>query len=156
MLALPAEASRLAERLFHQWRGVDEHLDVGAAFASQQAGHALEPGFHDVVIVAALGVAGDRPATWICQCRQRIGLWRIVHAQHDDGAGVGPHAERMPAPFGRRRHPGHVAVTALLQELVEPFGDGRADGRRRRHAHRIEARSARLRQHQVFETFVHG
>ena len=47
-------------------------------------------------------------------------------------------------------------MTTLLEELVEAFGDSRADGRRRRHAHHVEARSARFRQHQVFETFVHG
>ena len=122
----------------------------------QHAGHALEPGFHDVMVVAALGVAGDRPAARLCQRRQRIVLRRVVHAEHDDRARVRPHAERMPAALGRGGHPGHVAVPALPQELLEPLGDGRADGGRRRHAGRIEARSARFRQHQLFETFVHG
>ena len=45
VLALPAEPRRLAQRLFHQRRGVDEHLDLGAALARQAPATRLSPDF---------------------------------------------------------------------------------------------------------------
>ena len=69
VLALPAQPRRLAQRLFHQRRRVDEDLDVGAAGAGKAAGDALEAGADDVVIVLALGIAGDGAAAGLRQDR---------------------------------------------------------------------------------------
>ena len=37
VLALPAEAGRFGQRLFHHRRGVDEHFDVAAGVVDQPA-----------------------------------------------------------------------------------------------------------------------
>ena len=54
VLALPAEARRLPQRLLHQRRGVDEHLHVGAAQPRQPAGDALQAGADHVMVVASI------------------------------------------------------------------------------------------------------
>ena len=63
MLSLPSQARRLAERLFHDRRGVHEHFD----FATRQpinepASQALKALLYDFVVVAVLRVDGDRCA----------------------------------------------------------------------------------------------
>ncbi len=60
VLALPAEARRLRQRLFHHRGGVDEDLDVGPALGGEQPGDALELALDDVVIVAPARIERNR------------------------------------------------------------------------------------------------
>jgi len=50
----------------------------------------------------------------------------------------------VPPSLRRRRHPFHVAVPALLQEIGEPLACSRVDRFWGRHARGIEARGARF------------
>ena len=110
LVCLPCQPSPAAsrQRLLHQRRGVDEDLDVGAAGAGKAAGDALEAGAHDVVVVLALGVAGDGAAAGLRQDRQRVAGRRVVHAQHDDRA-------RLRATWltGCRRRSAVVAIHSM-------------------------------------------
>ena len=59
MFALPTEAGGLGERLLHDGRGVDEHLDVLPRPAREFSRDRFQFAFDDVVVVRALGVDGD-------------------------------------------------------------------------------------------------
>ena len=60
VLALPADAGGRGERLFHQRRGIDEHLDVGAGPRRKAGGDLLQLALDQVVIVAVAGIDRDR------------------------------------------------------------------------------------------------
>ena len=59
MLALPADAGRLGERLFHHRRGVDEHLELGRRLLDDEARQRLQRLLDRLVIVAALRIDRD-------------------------------------------------------------------------------------------------
>ena len=78
MLSLPSQASRLAERFFHNRRGVHEHFD----FATRQpinepASQALKALLYDFVVVAVLGVDGDGCAVLSNERLQRVRIRSI-------------------------------------------------------------------------------
>ena len=56
MLALPADPSRLGQRLFHDRRGIHEHFNIRTAPGRKIARHGLELALDDAVIVEPLGV----------------------------------------------------------------------------------------------------
>ena len=62
---------------------------------------------------------------------------------------------RVPAALGRRRHPVHVAVPAVLQEIGEPLAGPGIDRGRRGDARGIEARGACFGQYEVLEVCGH-
>ena len=72
VLALPAEAGRRGERLFHHRRGVDEHLDVAAGLHGEPARERFQSRLDDVVIIVALGIDRDRAAIAPLQDRERV------------------------------------------------------------------------------------
>ena len=116
MLALPSEAGGLSERLLHQRRGVDEDFHLHATRVGQRPGNALQPGLHDVMIVATLGVAGDDALRGVIEQGKRIAVGPIVLAEHDDGAHVFPQRPRVDAAVRVRGHPVHVAVAPVRKE----------------------------------------
>ena len=86
VLALPADAGALRQRLFHQRRGIDEHFDVSATLAREPLRELLQFAFDDIVIVAPRRVSGNEAAALLLQQRDRI-----------IGAGVAlPHKDRAP------------------------------------------------------------
>ena len=146
VLALPAEAGRLCQRLLHHRRGIDEDFDVAAGVLDQPASKRLQPRLDHIVVVVALRIDRDGAAQALLQDRERIVLRTVIDAEHDDRARVFPQCARIAAAVGVSRHPIHVAVDAVGQELPQPLG-------RVRHcvgprdAERVEARGAgRLRQ----------
>ncbi len=150
VLALPAEAGLLGERLLHHRGGVDEHFHVdrrvdrllAARFRRQPARHRLEPRLDDLVIVDALRIDRDRAVRPLAQDRQRVGVGPVVHAEHDDGAHLRPQRARIAAPCRGRFHPLHVAVAAVGQELAQPV-ERKRDGIGTGHADDVEALRAR-------------
>src|SRR4029079_2838062 len=62
VLALPAKAGRLRERLFHDCRRVDEHLDVAAGLVREPARDGFQPRLDDLVIIVAAGIDRNRAA----------------------------------------------------------------------------------------------
>ncbi len=59
MLALPAKPGSRSQRLFHDGRCIDEHLDVLPGAGGKAACHMLELALDDVVIVAVLRIDRD-------------------------------------------------------------------------------------------------
>ena len=53
VLSLPAKAGLGGERLLHNGRSVDEHLDVAAGIGDEPARKVLQSGFDQLVIVVA-------------------------------------------------------------------------------------------------------
>ena len=130
VLALPAEAGALGQRLFQQGRGVDEHLQLAAEPALQPAGQRLQPALDQLVVVVALGVDADRRPVALSQHRQRVVVGAVVHPQHDRRAGVGPHGLGVgPARRGFGQ-PAHLAVPARIDEFGEPSAGGPSVGDR--------------------------
>ncbi len=134
VLALPAEAGRLGQGLFHQGRGVDEHLDLAAEPGGHPAAELLQPALDQLVIVVALGIDGDRRPIPLRQDLQRIAVGAIAEAEHHGRARVRPHPLRVAAAPQRLLHPVHGPVAAGPDEL------GQARARRPRRLHRGEAR----------------
>ena len=62
VLALPAEAGLLRQRLLHDGGGVDEHLHIAARLRDQPARQRLQLRLDDLVIVGALRIDGDGAA----------------------------------------------------------------------------------------------
>src|SRR3569623_3411945 len=73
MFALPAEASRLGQRLFELRRGIAEHLEIAASLRGQPAAERFQRLLDRLVIVAALRI--DRAAAMVRLLRKRA---RIV------------------------------------------------------------------------------
>ena len=72
VLALPAEAGRLRQRLLHQRRRVDEDLHVAMRRRDQPARQRLQALLDHVVIIVALRIDRDRAARALFQDRERI------------------------------------------------------------------------------------
>jgi hypothetical protein len=75
--------------------------------------------------------------------RPRIGLWRVIEAEHDDASGVAHEPARIDPPLEGLGHPGHVAMGAV----GKPGGQTLARMERRlggTHAADVEAERARL------------
>ena len=62
LVCLPCQPmpALLGQRLFHQGRGVDEGLGLAGELLGDLAGELLQPALDQLVVVAALGVDGDR------------------------------------------------------------------------------------------------
>ena len=147
VLALPAMARRLRHRLLHQRRGVDEHFQVVAIGVPDEAAERLELCLHHVVIVAALGVDGDRRALVLGEHGERVAGRSIVQRQRHHGARLGPQGRGIGALLGALAEPAHVALVALRDEGAEFFQPPPARLRREvggREAHGIEAQPQRL------------
>ena len=127
VLALPADAGRGGQRLFHHRGGVDEHLHVAARLRDEPARQVLEALLDDVVIVVALGIDRDRAAIAGGEDGHGIAFRTIIHAEHDDGPHLRPHQAGIAAAFRVRRHPPHVAVLAFVEEPGEPGARLRGD-----------------------------
>jgi hypothetical protein len=144
VLALPADPGRLAKRLFHHRRGVDEHLELGPGrLLDEPARERLQGLLDRVVVVLALCVDRDPRALGIAFERQRVDLGRIAHPERDHALRLGPHRVRPLAHVGARLHPFHLAVVPVGEPFVQPpraqriVGGGRESDRR-------EAQRARL------------
>ena len=72
VLALPAEARGIRQRLFHHGGSVDEHFHVAAGIRDHPARQRLEPALDHLVIVVALRIGRDRAAVALLQNLQRI------------------------------------------------------------------------------------
>src|SRR5262249_6506524 len=72
VLALPADAGALGERLFHHRRGVDKYLEIAAPALRDEPGERLQPRLHDVVVIATARVDGDRPALGLGERGERV------------------------------------------------------------------------------------
>jgi hypothetical protein len=131
VLALPAKPGRLAERLFHHRRGIDENLDADLAqaapgrFRHQPAGQRLQGLLDRIVIVLPLRIDRNPRALRASGKRQRIGGRGIGHAQRDHALRLGPQPLRRAAMMGARGHPFHLAVPPLAQPLFQPAGGER-------------------------------
>ena len=73
VLALPADARRLGQRLFHHRRGIDEHLQLAAGLRDQPSRERFQRLLDRLVIIAALGIDRDPPDLAVPGERQRIG-----------------------------------------------------------------------------------
>jgi hypothetical protein len=137
MLALPAEAGSLGQRLFHDRCRVDENLDVGTAFRSQLAGDLLQPALDHIVIVAVACVDRNRCAVGLFERFQRILGRAVIHGEHDDGSCFRPKHPWVATASKRLGHPIHCAVLSLGDERRQPAG-GLRNGIGRRHRDRVE------------------
>ena len=142
VLALPADAGGLGERLLHHRGGIDEDFDIAAGFFDEPASEAFQPRPDHVVIIVALGVDRDGAMQALSQDRQRIAIRAVIDAEHDDRAHVRPQHAGIAAPVGVFRHPVHVAVGAGGEEVAQPLGRVR-DRVRPRDTDRVEALRAR-------------
>ena len=61
VLALPADSCGLRQRLLHDRRGVDEHLQLRRRLIDDEPRESLERLLDRLVIVAALRIGGDAP-----------------------------------------------------------------------------------------------
>ena len=121
VLALPADPSRLGQRLFHQRGGIDEHLDLGPGAPRQQARQLLELALDQLVIVAVAGIDGDIAAIARLERQHWVGRRPVIDPEHDDRACLGPERSRTAAPRRGLSHPVHVAVPAGLKRRRELF-----------------------------------
>jgi len=126
VFALPAEARRFAERLFHHRRRIDEDLHAGFTqpaffrFGHQPARQGLQRLLHGIVIVATLGIDRDpRPVRLISQ-GQGIAARSIAHPQGNHAARFAPQALGAAAVMGAAFHPFHAAVQPFAQPLFQP------------------------------------
>ena len=139
----------LGQRLFHQRRGVDEHLHLAAEARLDPAGQPLQPPLDQLVIVVALRVDRDRRVRARLQRRQRVAVRPVVQPQHDRRAGVRPH--RASGARGARRcapsspsSPCRPAATNSRQPRRRP-ARARRRWRSRRRRSRAAAAAARIR-----------
>ncbi len=140
MLALPAKPRRRRrrrERLFHDGRGVDEHLDFGAGLGDEPAAELLQFALDEFVIVVAARIHRNRAALARFEQCKRIFVRPVIHAEHDHAFRFGPQHLRVGASVFRSREPFHVAVRAVRDPRVEIFSE--RSSRRLCDAERIEA-----------------
>src|SRR5262249_45346486 len=120
VLSLPAKAGLLSQRLFHDRRRIDEHLDVAAAIFHEPARDFFQPRLDNFVIVLAAGIDGNCAALAPLEDRERIFLiGPVIESEYDDGANLAPQRARIAAPVGARLEPAHLAVGALGEESLE-------------------------------------
>jgi hypothetical protein len=134
VLALPAEARLLGERLLQDGGGVDHDLDPRAEAGGDEAGELLQPALEHVVVVAVAGVDGDVGPVAALQAGQRVLVRAVAHAADDGAAGLGPEGGGGGAQLGIAGEPIHVAVPAggderavALADLGRERGGGEAD-----------------------------
>ena len=125
VLALPAKARRLPQRLFHHRRGVDENLDLRRAalalgLGDEPASEPLQPLLDHVVIVAVLGIDRDRRPVALLEHRHRIMPRAVILGQHDHRARLGPECLWVAAPMRALRHPAHLPMPPCLEERRQP------------------------------------
>ena len=119
MLALPADAGSLGERLFHHRSGIDEQLDLAVQRLVHPARHRAQLLPHHVVVVAPLGVDRDRAPVAPFERRQRIGGRAVILAHHDRGFRLRPEPRDVAPPLLVGGEPAHVAVMTGLDEAGE-------------------------------------
>ena len=149
VLALPAEAGLLGQRLFHHRGGVDEDLHLALAqphapgLGQKVLRQLLEPALDDVVIVAVAGIDGDGRLLARGKRRQRVVVGGVAERKADHPARVRPQGLGRCTALRRLGHPLHRAVMTLGDEPCEIFGrlrrrTGGSD------AHVVEAERPRL------------
>ena len=136
VLALPAKAGGLPQRLFHHRGGIHEHLDPDLAQPApgglhhQPAGEGLQRLFHRVVVIGTLRIGGDAGAIMPRRQRQRVASRGIAHAQRDNALRLAPQRGGRAAVVGAAFHPRHFAVAPIGQPLREALGGLGVLGRR--------------------------
>src|SRR5690606_1505595 len=121
VLALPAQARPLSQRLLHQGGGVDEDLDLLTQPRGDLTGQDLQPSLDDLVIVVAARIDGDVARRRLLKLWPGVFVRTVVHAQDDGRLGAVPHGGGVGAALQRRLHPAHVAVAARIDEIGQPF-----------------------------------
>ncbi len=129
VLALPAEARRLRQRLLHERRRIDEDLHVAARPADELLRQLLEPALDHVVIVAVARIDGDRADLRPVERRQGIAFRPVVHGEHHDGPRLRPERDGRAALRLALLHPAHAGVMAGGEPGIEPVMEGEAGGR---------------------------
>ena len=136
VLALPAEPRGLRQRLLHDGRGIDEHLErgrrlPGGSLRDQPAGERFQRLLDDIMIILPLRIGGE-PADGGCiGQRARIARRGIAHAEHHHRSHLRPQRGGACALVRALGHPQHVAMRPLGEPGVQPrAGFGRGIGRR--------------------------
>ncbi len=125
MLALPANARGLRQRLFHHRRRVHEHLHFARLSGtrddvlSKRLLHAL----HHLVVVAISGIDRDVAAITLLQRGERIVIRCVGQSKRDDGPRLRPERARVAPLLGAFSQPAHVAVLSGGDELGQSFPD---------------------------------
>ncbi len=132
VFALPAQAGACGKRFFHDWRSIDEDLELAAGFLDELACNAFQAFFDDVVIIAVLRVNGNHAPAFVLKSRHRIAVGAIIHAEHDDGFCIPPERARMRSFIGTRGQPSHVAMAAKFDKTFQIFTRGVWKGCRRK------------------------
>src|SRR5260221_5730144 len=116
MLALPADAGGLGQRLFHDWRRVDKDLDGAAVALAHPAAEHLELLLDDIVVVAVARIDGD-----VAFPRRHAGMLRgfqgaVIEAEDHDPARLGPECRGIGPAVGLVAKPTHIAVISSGKE----------------------------------------
>lgn len=77
------------------------------------------------MIVAALGVNRDRAAPALIENFQRVAFGAVVHAQHDDAAGLRPEGVWRAAAVCVGFEPRHIAMPTVGEKRMEATGSER-------------------------------
>src|SRR6202034_2780366 len=117
---------------------------LAAGNLDQPAAETLQARLDHLVIIVAARIDRYAAAGAPSEDRQRVFVWTVIDAKHDDRAHGGPHRARVAAPVGFHRHPCHVAVAAGVEELPQSLG-GFWDRIRPRDADDVEALAASSR-----------
>ena len=150
VLALPAKARRLRQRLLHDRRGIDEHLDLGRVEALIAGGgrelsrELLQAAFDDLVIIAVAGVDRDVARAFVGESRQRIAGRRVIRPEHHDADRLRPEFAGIGAARLSRGKPVHVSGRARGEPGGKAFA-GAFDGGRRGDPANVETKLQRLR-----------
>src|SRR5260221_132980 len=117
MLALPADAGHLRQRLFHHRRGVDKDLELARPAPGDPARQRSQPFLDRVVVVATAGIDRDLAPLGIARGGERIVIGAVIHAEHDYRARVGPQYLRVAPPRPGRRGPAPIALIDAPEEI---------------------------------------
>ena len=142
VLALPADTRPLGDRLFQYRGGIDEDLDLAAAFSDQPLSQLLQASFDQVMIIAMPRIHRDATSIWVAQGAQRVFVGAVVHAEHDDAFDVRPKRLRAHAAIKRALQPNHIAMPPRIEIIpiapLDPAGQFRF-----RKSHHVETQPSR-------------
>ncbi len=123
MFALPSQPGLSGQWFFHHRGGVDKHFHIGLVAAGKTTGNGFQLALDDIVIIAVLGIDGDRAFSCALQLGQRIVLRAVIHRQHDDALGLRPQALRTGAAHRCLGHPRHRSMALIIQKDRQIFSD---------------------------------
>ena len=122
VLALPAQARRLPQGLFHNGGCIDKNLDLAPGLIQQPAPQPLQPPLHQIMVILALRINTHHPAVALGQPGHRIAFRRVGLGQHDDRPRLRPERPRIAAPILTFGHPAHLPLSPFRQKLAQPRG----------------------------------